>query len=277
MGDINMRATDNAVKEITGKDLPRGILPGKAVVKFKKDYSGGKRNAGSVVMMLAKGEDKSVQSVCFYTAPWQIGKKIVEALDEVAKVKGFEGNMKKRHPGLEWIGIDKSRLTEDCDYIEKMGWVATPDSCHGAANLVNLVKKLSAELLTSHLPCDYYLGEIIVPEREKTKYQVILDGKLCVLLTRHHCIHLTKTLSNCLHARTLARSHARTLARSHTHTSMHAPRRHRHHPGGQRRRRIAGNRRGRLPLEHAPWRLGTMPLATCVCVMRESGAQRAPV
>ena len=222
MGDINMRATDNAVKEITGKDLPHGILPGKAVVKYQKDYSGGKRNAGSVVIMLAKGEDKSVQSVCFYTAPWQIGKKIVEALDEVAKVKGGEGNMKKRHPGLEWVGIDKSRLTENCDYIEKMGWVATPDSCHGAANLVNLVKKLSAELLTSHLPCDYYLGEIIVPEREKTKYQVILDGKLCVLLTRHHCIHLTKTLSNCLHARTLARSHARTLARSHarTHTQV---------------------------------------------------------
>jgi len=215
MGDINMRATDNAVKEITGKDLPHGILPGKAVVKYQKDYSGGKRNAGSVVIMLAKGEDKSVQSVCFYTAPWQIGKKIVEALDEVAKVKGGEGNMKKRHPGLEWVGIDKSRLTENCDYIEKMGWVATPDSCHGAANLVNLVKKLSAELLTSHLPCDYYLGEIIVPAREKTKYQVILDGKLLVFLTRHHCIHLTKTLSNCLHARTLARSHARTLAHTH--------------------------------------------------------------
>ena len=74
MGDINMRATDNAVKEITGKDLPRGILPGKAVVKFKKDYVGRKRNAGSVVMMLAKGEGKTVQSACFYTAPWQIGK-----------------------------------------------------------------------------------------------------------------------------------------------------------------------------------------------------------
>ena len=131
MGDINMRATDNAAKEITGKDLPRGILPAKAVVKFEKKYEGRKRNAGSVVMMLAKGEDKSVQGVCFYTAPWQIGKKIVEALDEVAKVKGFEGNMKKRHPGLEWIGIDKGALTQDCDYVEKMGWVATPGSCHG--------------------------------------------------------------------------------------------------------------------------------------------------
>ena len=102
-----------------------------------------------------------------------------------------------------------------------MGWVATPDSCHGAANLVNMVKGLSAELLTSHLPCDYYLGEIIVPEREKTKYQVILDGKLCVLLTLHHCIHVTKTLSYCLRARTLARSHARTLARSHARTLAH--------------------------------------------------------
>ena len=114
---------------------------------------------------------------------------IVEALGEVAKVKGFEGSMKKRHPGLECIGIDKGALTEDCDYLEKMGWVATPDSCHGAANLVSMAKKLSAELLTSHLPCDYYLGEIIVPAREKTKCEVILDGNLRVLLTRHYnCI-----------------------------------------------------------------------------------------
>ena len=183
MGDINMRATDEAVKELTGKDLPRGILPAKAFVKFKKEYEGRKRNAGAVVMMLAKGEGKSVQSACFYTAPWQIGKKIAEALGEVAKAKGLEESMKKRHVGLEWIGIDKGALTQDCDYVEKMGWVATPDSCHGAANLVNMVKGLSAELLTSHLPCDYYLGEIIVPEREKTKYQVILATVSCVFFS----------------------------------------------------------------------------------------------
>ena len=97
--------------------------------------------------------------------------------------------MKKRHVGLEWIGIDKSTLTSHCDYVEKMGWVATPGSCHGAANLVNMVKGLSAELLTSHLPCDYYLGEITVPEREKTKLQVLLDGKICVFLAHAHCNH----------------------------------------------------------------------------------------
>ena len=201
--------------------------------------------------MLAKGEDKSVQSACFYTSPWQIGKKIVEALDEVAKVKGLEGSMKKRHIGLEWIGIDKGASTQDCDYVKKMGWVATPDSCHGgAANLVNLAKGLSAELLASHLPCDYYLGEIIVPEREKAKYQVILDGKLCVFSRMppfHSSNKNTKLPLARSHARTLARSNARTLARSlarsHTHTSMHAPRRHRHHAGGRQRRRIAGDRR----------------------------------
>ena len=76
-----------------------------------------------------------------------------------------------------WIGIDKGALTSHCDYVEKIGWVATPDSCHGAAQLANITKDLSAELLTSHLPCDYYLGEITVPDNEKTKYQVILDGK----------------------------------------------------------------------------------------------------
>ena len=86
-------------------------------------------------MLLAKGQDKSVVSVCFYTSPWpcQIGKKIVEALNTVAKVKGPDGDMKQRHHGLEWIGIDKGALTSHCDYVEKMGWVATPGSCHGAA------------------------------------------------------------------------------------------------------------------------------------------------
>jgi hypothetical protein len=186
MGDVNMRGTEKSVKERTGKDLPRGILSPKAVLKFMQKYGGSKRNAGAVVLLIAKGEDKSIISVCFYTAPWQIGKKLVEAIDQVAKRKGFEGNMKKRHPGLEWIGIDKGGLAQDSDYLEKMGWVATPDSCHGAENVVNMVKGLSAELLTSHLPCDYYLGEITVPELEKDKYQVILDGKLCVRLTPHH-------------------------------------------------------------------------------------------
>ena len=38
-----------------------------------------------------------------------------------------------------------------------------------------MAKGLSAELLTSHLPYDYYLGEITVPDVDKTKYQVILD------------------------------------------------------------------------------------------------------
>ena len=177
MGTINMSATDASVSELAGKDLPQGIMTAKAIVKFKKEYVGRKRNSGAVVMLLAKGEDKSVQSVCFYTSPWQIGEKVVEALDEVAKAKGLDANMKKRHVGLEWIGIDKGALTSHCAYVEKMGWVATPGSCHGAAQLVNMVKGLSAELLTSHLPCDYYLGKITVPDNEKAKYQVILDGK----------------------------------------------------------------------------------------------------
>ena len=67
MGTINMSATDASVSELTGKDLPQGIMTAKAIVKFKKEYVGRKQSAGAVVMLLAKGEDKSVQSVCFYT------------------------------------------------------------------------------------------------------------------------------------------------------------------------------------------------------------------
>ena len=133
MGTINMGATDASVSVLTGKDLAQGILTGNAIVKFQKKYVGRKRSAGAVVMLLAKGEDKSVVSVCFYISPWQIGKKIVKALSTVAKVKGLGGDIKQRHPGLEWIGIDKGALTSYCDYVEKMGWVATPGSCHGAA------------------------------------------------------------------------------------------------------------------------------------------------
>ena len=67
MGTINVSATDTSVSELTGKDLPQGILTDKAIVKSQKKYVGRKRNAGAVAMLLAKGEDKSVQSMCFYT------------------------------------------------------------------------------------------------------------------------------------------------------------------------------------------------------------------
>ena len=172
MGTINMGATDASVSLLTCKDLAQGILTtGNAIAKFQTKYVGRKRNAGSVAMLLTRGQDKSVVSVCFYTSPWpwQIGKKIVEALNTVTKVKGLDSDMKQRHPGLEWISIDKGALTSHFGYVEKMGWVSPLDSCHGAAQLANMVKGLSAELLTSHLPCDYYLGEITVPDNDKTK------------------------------------------------------------------------------------------------------------
>ena len=171
MGTINMCATDASPSVLTGNDLALGILPDDAIVKYQKPYVGRKRNAGSVVVLVAKDEDKSVVSVCFYKVPWQIDKQIATALNKVSKNKGLDGDMKLRHPGLEWIGIDKSALTSHCDYVQKMGWVATPGSCHGAIQLVCMVKGLSPELLTSRLPCDYYLGELTVPNN----YQIILD------------------------------------------------------------------------------------------------------
>ena len=69
MGTINMGATEASVSELTGKDLAQVILVGNAIAKFQKKYVGRKRNAGSVAMLLARGQDKSVVSVCFYTSP----------------------------------------------------------------------------------------------------------------------------------------------------------------------------------------------------------------
>ena len=151
MGTVNMRATDAALAILTGKDLAPGTIPDGAIAKYQKPYIGRKRKGSSVVMLITMGEDKSLVSVCFYTAPWQIDKEIVTALNKVLKNKGLDGDMKLRHPGLEGIGIDKSALTSHRDCVQKMGWVATQDSCHGAQQLVGMVKCLSPELLTSHL------------------------------------------------------------------------------------------------------------------------------
>ena len=111
----------------------------------------------------------------FKTEPWQIGKAVVNTMNKTAKDKGKEPDMKARHKGIDWIGVDKSALTSHCPYLEKMGWFATADSCKGAKELVNMIKALSAEVLTSNLAADFYLGEVNVPARQINKLNVILN------------------------------------------------------------------------------------------------------
>ena len=63
-----------------------------------------------------------------------------------AKGKGKEPEMKVRHKGIDWVGVDKSALTSHCPYVEKMGWFATADSCKGAKELVQLITQQRIEV-----------------------------------------------------------------------------------------------------------------------------------
>ena len=87
----------------------------------------------------------------FKTEPWQIGKSTINnPINKAAKAKGKEPEMKVRHKGIGWVGVDKPALTSHCPYVDKMGWFATADSCKGAKELVQLIKSLSSDLGAAH-------------------------------------------------------------------------------------------------------------------------------
>ena len=112
----------------------------------------------------------------FKTEPWQIGKSTINSTNKVAKGKGNkEPDMKVRHKGIDWVGVDKSALASHCPYVEKMGWFATADSCKGAKELVQFTKSLSSELLTANLTADFYLGEIAAPAAKLKGLNAILS------------------------------------------------------------------------------------------------------
>ena len=77
-----------------------------------------------------------------------------------------------------WIGSASARALSRrkcCPYLDKMGWIATPASCSGAAQIVDVIKRLSAECLTANMPIDFYLGACMIDAEYKPKYQIILD------------------------------------------------------------------------------------------------------
>ena len=174
LGTVNVAATQRNVGQIMGVDCPPGCFPAEVIVKFQKKYIGGRTKLGSVVIQLTKDEHDAIVCMLFKTEPWQIGKSIINSINKAAKGKGKEPEMKVRHKGIDWVGVDKSALTSHCPYVEKMGWFATADSCKGAKELVQLIKSLSSELLTANLAADFYLGEIVVPAAKVKGLNAIL-------------------------------------------------------------------------------------------------------
>ena len=126
----------------TGRDLPYGVIPNEPMVEFKKIHMGGKANLGQIAVLVVKDENMALVSMSFETAPWQIGKPVIEALNKAAVAKGLEGEFKQRYDGIDWTGIDKAALASHCAYLEKIGWFCTPNSCKGADQVVHVIKLL---------------------------------------------------------------------------------------------------------------------------------------
>ena len=110
----------------------------------------------------------------FKTAPWQIGKPVLEALNKAAVAKGLSGEFKQRYDGIGWIGIDKAALTSHCDYLATMGWLCTPDSWKSADQMVHVIKSLSADVLNANMPISFVLAETIIKNASIRKYKAIL-------------------------------------------------------------------------------------------------------
>ena len=156
-----------------GVDCPPGVFTPEVIVKYQKRYEGTRTNLGSAVIQLTKDENDAIVCMLFKTEPWQIGKSTINSTNKAAKAKGKEPDMKVRHRGIDWVGVDKSALTSHCPYVEKMGWFATADSCKGAKELVGLIKTLSSELLTANLAADHQGA--LVPAPKPKGLNVILN------------------------------------------------------------------------------------------------------
>ena len=175
MPTMSFRATNNAMSSLKGKDLPSGTLPDEADVKYHKIYVGRKETAGTAALLVALDARKAVICICLHFAPVPLGKQIISILSANAERNGKAGPTKERWPGIMWIGIDEANLCKKTPYLYRMGWFATPDSTKGGQGMSNLIKTISSELLTSNLPVDFYLGEIMVPDAAIDKTKVILD------------------------------------------------------------------------------------------------------
>ena len=191
MGDINLETTTEHMRAQTGRDLVYGLVPDNAIIKTKILHNKPKAKIDPNVILVTKDEDKGIVSVCWYTNWWQIGGEVAKVLNKRASGNGFGEDFKRfkaRFPGGQWVGIDKDRLTHSLPYIQKPGWIATPDTCGSAGGVVGFIKEISIELLNRNLPMDYYLAEIEIPRAQvaKYKYKDVLG-----ILTRSIAIDVT--------------------------------------------------------------------------------------
>ena len=151
------------------RSLFNRILPVGAKITMERAYEGEKMNIGQVIIIVGK-QQKHLKHMCLYTSPPSIGKIVISKLEK----KNGKQNMKQRHPGIEWVGIDESNLCARCDVLKKCGWFANTGTCGGSKNLYNMIKKLAREVLTSGIGVDFKLAEIqLTAAKLKTATQIM--------------------------------------------------------------------------------------------------------
>ena len=69
--------------------------------------------------------------------------------------------MKTRHPGIEWVGIDKTNKTARNNYgLKPRGWFANTATCGSSRAVYNLTKKIAKELLNADACVNFTLANI---------------------------------------------------------------------------------------------------------------------
>lgn len=151
VGDIDTRAE---LRDHNFGAREGGILPINATVSMTRPYTGDMQCDGDCVIVLGVLND-AVGHMTFYTEPFDIGGDIVKQMEKVHK-----GDMKSRHPGIEWIGYENKRLPKNNYGLRKRGWFANVGTCGSSRRVLDLTKKLASEIITSGARVNFTLCNI---------------------------------------------------------------------------------------------------------------------
>ena len=151
VGDIDARAE---LRDHNFGAREGGILPINANVSMTRPYTGDMGCDGDCVIVLGVLND-AVGHMTFYTEPFDIGGDIVKQMEKVHK-----GDMKSRHPGIEWIGYENKRLPKNNYGLRKRGWFANVGTCGSSRRVLDLTKKLASEIITSGARVNFTLCNI---------------------------------------------------------------------------------------------------------------------
>ena len=170
-GDVNTNG------DATQGTLERNqdALPAGANILKSYVYQGSKQNMGANMILITKTHQKKIICASWYTTPEVLGMDIVDQLKTKHENNGMEGSFSKRLPGFTWIGYDPSGVTKGEKAIRKAAWICTPVSAGSTTQVMTNVQQLGKDLLTSNLPMDMHIAELLISDDSAKKLNVKLS------------------------------------------------------------------------------------------------------